>query len=162
MSQPITIEKEILVNQSSESVFQKKESKNQTSIRSTPAIEPFFIRKMPLWKRTLDIMGAILGLILFSPLMLFISLLIKMVSRGPILFKQKRIGFGGELFEFLKFRTMKVDADTNKHRKYVEQLINGGSSKDKSEMIMTKLDDSNTDIIPFGKTLRITYLNFRG
>jgi len=138
---------------------QKAAIQKQISIKSIPAIKPFFIRKMPFWKRTLDIMGAIIGLILFFPLMLFISLLIKIISPGPVFFKQQRVGFGGELFEFLKFRTMKVDTDTTKHRKYLEHLINGGSGIDKSEMIMTKLDDSNPDIIPFGRILRTTYLD---
>lgn len=137
----------------------KKESNNQASIRSIPILEPFFVPKIPPWKRTLDIIGSILGLILFSPLMLLISLLIKIVSPGPILFKQERVGFGGESFHFLKFRTMKVNADTTKHQQYYAQLINGVSNEVKSEMVMTKLDDSNTEIIPFGKILRITYLD---
>ena len=137
----------------------KKESNNQASIRSIPILEPFYVHKIPLWKRILDIIGAILGLILFFPLMLLISLLIKIVSPGNILFKQERAGFGGESFQFLKFRTMKVNTDTTKHQQYYAQLINGVSNEVKSEMIMTKLDDSNTEIIPFGKILRITYLD---
>jgi len=131
----------------------------QAAIRSIDILVPFFVSKTPLWKRTMDIIGAILGLILFAPLMLFISLLIKMVSQGPILFKQERVGFGGELFQFLKFRTMKVNADTTKHQQYYADLIKCSSSKDNSEKCMTKLDDSNTDIIPFGKILRNTCLD---
>jgi len=159
MAQPATTEKEIQVNRVSELVFPKKENHNQASIRSTPILEPFYVHKIPLWKRILDIIGAILGLILFSPSMLLISLLIKIVSPGPIMFKQERVGFGGKSFQFMKFRTMKVNADTTKHQKYYTQLINGNLNRVKSETVMTKLDDSNTDIIPFGRILRITYLD---
>ena len=154
MAQPATTEKEIQVNRVSELVFPKKENHNQASIRSIQILEPFFVRKIPPWKRSMDIIGAIFGLIFFSPLMLLISLLIKIVSPGPILFKQERVGFGGKSFQFLKFRTMKVNADTTKHQQYYTQLINGSPSKVKSEKVMTKLDDSNTDIIPFAEILR--------
>jgi len=132
---------------------------SQAAIRSIDILKPFFVSKIPLWKRTMDIIGAILGLILFAPLMLLISLLIKMVSPGPILFKQERVGFGGELFQFLKFRTMKVNADTTKHQQYYEDLIKCSSSKDNLEKCMAKLDNSNTDIIPLGKILRNTCLD---
>ena len=132
---------------------------NKAVIRSIPVLEPFFVHKTPLWKRGMDIMGAILGLILFSPLMLLISLLIKIVSPGPILFKQERVGFGGKSFPFMKFRTMKVNADTTKHQKYYTQLINGSLNRVESEKVMTKLDDSNGDIILFGRILRVTALD---
>jgi len=64
-----------------------------------------------LFKRFADIVFSFLILILTSPLMLFIGILIKLTSRGPILYKQQRIGFDGHTFEMLKFRTMKVDAE---------------------------------------------------
>ena len=159
MSQTATNKKQTRGNSLLKSVSSKKESKNQKSIRSIPIFEPFFVRKIPPWKRTMDIIGAILGLILFFPLMLLISLLIKIVSPGPILFRQERVGFGGKSFQFLKFRTMKVSADKTKHQQYYAQLINGSLNRVKSEKVMIKLDDSNTDIIPFGKILRITYLD---
>ena len=159
MAQPATTEKEIQVNRVSELVFPKKENHNQASITSIPVLEPFYVHKIPRWKRMLDIIGAILGLILFSPLMLLISLLIKIVSPGPILFKQERVGFVGKSFQFMKFRTMKVNADTTKHKEYYTQLINGSLNGVKSEKVMTKLDDSNTDIIQFGRILRITYFD---
>ena len=107
----------------------------------------------------MDIVGAILGLIFFSPLMLLISLLIKILSPGPVLFKQERMGFGGKSFQFLKFRTMKLNADETKHQQYLAQLINGDSTKVKSEKIMTKLDVSNDEILPFGRILRNTGLD---
>jgi lipopolysaccharide/colanic/teichoic acid biosynthesis glycosyltransferase len=111
---------------------------------------------MPVWKRILDIFGALFGLILFSPVFLLISLLIKIVSPGPIFFIQERIGYGGRRFKFLKFRTMVVGADSSVHRNYYGSLIkeeeNGGKP-------MTKLDDSDPKIIPFGNIIRHTYMD---
>ncbi|MBQ0141623.1 MAG: sugar transferase [Prevotellaceae bacterium] len=62
-------------------------------------------------KRILDIMGAFVGLILFSPLFLIIYLQIKMQGDGPAIFSQERIGKGGKSFLIYKFRTMVVDAE---------------------------------------------------
>ena len=68
--------------------------------------ETLFARPMPPWKRGLDLLGATVGLILFSPLMLGISIAIKLTSPGPVIFKQMRAGLGGKPFVFYKFRTM--------------------------------------------------------
>jgi lipopolysaccharide/colanic/teichoic acid biosynthesis glycosyltransferase len=120
-------------------------------------IKPLLTRRMPIWKRIMDITGALLALIMFLPLFLAISLLIKVASPGPILFKQDRIGYGGRRFSFLKFRTMKPDADPSTHQEYLAELINNGKAKDDAPMI--KLDDHNPQIIPFGKFIRKTYLD---
>ncbi len=58
-------------------------------------------------KRTLDLVGAVLGVIVFSPLMLAIGLLIRLESPGPVLFKQQRVSLGGDVFWIWKFRTMR-------------------------------------------------------
>jgi exopolysaccharide biosynthesis polyprenyl glycosylphosphotransferase len=71
-----------------------------------------FIRRTYLaLKRALDICAGILGLVLLSPLFLLTAVLIKLTSRGPILFTQTRVGKDGELFNIYKFRTMNVDAE---------------------------------------------------
>ena len=62
-------------------------------------------------KRAVDFVGAIVGLMLLSPAMLAIGLLIRLDSPGPVLFRQLRRGYRGELFWVLKFRTMTVDAE---------------------------------------------------
>jgi len=62
-------------------------------------------------KRSLDLAGSIIGTILISPFLLFIALVIKLTSKGPVLFKQKRLGKKGEEFKVLKFRTMVVNAE---------------------------------------------------
>ena len=65
----------------------------------------------PWWKRTIDILGAGVGLIVLSPILLLAAVAIKVSSPGPILFKQRREGLGGRQFDILKFRTMIVDAE---------------------------------------------------
>jgi len=62
-------------------------------------------------KRTLDVGGAVAGLILLSPVLAVSALAVKLTSRGPVLFRQRRVGLGGETFEMLKLRTMVRDAE---------------------------------------------------
>ena len=61
-------------------------------------------------KRAVDLTGALVGLMLFSPVMLAIALLIRLDSPGPALFRQERRGQGGRPFRMLKFESMVVDA----------------------------------------------------
>lgn len=61
--------------------------------------------------RLLDIIFAMFGVIILSPFFILLSLWVKLDSKGPVLYKQKRIGRGGEEFSLLKFRSMHVDAD---------------------------------------------------
>ena len=62
-----------------------------------------------LFKRVIDVVLALLGLVILSPLFLIVIIAIKLSSKGPILFKQKRVGKDKELFNIYKFRTMKID-----------------------------------------------------
>ena len=68
-------------------------------------IRPFY----PKIKRFLDFLISIIGIVILSPLFLVIILLIKLDSRGPVLFKQRRIGVNKRAFNILKFRTMRID-----------------------------------------------------
>jgi len=89
----------------------------------------------PVWKRLIDIVGSVFCLILFSPVFLAIAAFLKVVSPGPALFKQERIGYLGRPFTMWKFRTMHVNADSSVHRDYLKSLING-------DEVMTKLDNN--------------------
>jgi len=71
----------------------------------------FFTHDIPLWKRTMDIVGAIVAILLHAPIMIVVALAIKLESKGPVLFKQKRAGLGGKPFSCYKFRSMHVGAD---------------------------------------------------
>ncbi|MHC4456686.1 MAG: sugar transferase [Planctomycetota bacterium] len=123
------------------------------------ALKPFFLRPLPTWKRAMDIVGALLGLIVLSPLMLFAVIIIKIVSPGPAFFRQQRVGYMGKTFAMWKFRTMKVGTDTSVHQQYLAKLISAAAHNDEnSTRPMTKLD-SDLQIIPFGKILRQTYID---
>lgn len=76
-------------------------------------------------KRSLDVFGATLLILLLSPLMLFVALLVAATSTGPIIFKQMRLGTGGKPFAFYKFRSMVVTMDDSIHRQFVADLIKG-------------------------------------
>lgn len=76
-------------------------------------------------KRMQDIVGAIALLAALSPLMLVTALAVKLTSPGPIVFRQIRIGRGGNPFTFYKFRSMRTDGDDQVHRDYVAKLIAG-------------------------------------
>ncbi len=77
----------------------------------------------------MDVVGALVGIILFSPFMLITAIAVKMTSQGPIIFKQYRFGKEGIRFPFYKFRSMYWDTDDNIHREYVTNLINGEIEK---------------------------------
>ena len=70
---------------------------------------------MPEWqqniKRLIDVAAAVFGLILLSPLLLYVALRVKLSSKGPILFKQQRIGYKGKPFIMYKFRSMCIEAE---------------------------------------------------
>lgn len=128
-------------------------------IKAVKDISPLIVRKIPVWKRIFDITLASIALILCFPLFLIIGLLIKTVSSGPVFFKQERIGYGGKRFDFLKFRTMKVNADTCAHQCYLSDLINESCSAEEAGRPMAKLDHSDSQIIPFGNFLRNSCLD---
>jgi lipopolysaccharide/colanic/teichoic acid biosynthesis glycosyltransferase len=80
-------------------------------------------------KRLMDIAGSMLMLLFFAPVFLLITLAIKVSSKGPVLFKQRRVGQYGKSFTFLKFRSMYVDNDSSAHLEYVTRLIAGEAQR---------------------------------
>jgi len=83
-------------------------------------------KRLPLLtKRLMDIVGSTLALIFLTPLFLVLAIIIKMSSKGPILFRQQRVGQFGGRFEFLKFRSMVVSTDEGIHKEYVQNFIAG-------------------------------------
>ena len=100
---------------------------------SNPTLYPDLARRdngkkfFCLIKRIMDIIGSTLALVLFAPLLLLIAIAIKLTSKGPVFFRQKRVGQYGEQFVFLKFRSMQVNNDASVHKAYVKQLIAGSA-----------------------------------
>jgi hypothetical protein len=80
-------------------------------------------------KRAMDIIGSLFALILAAPAFAAVAIAIKMTSKGPIFFRQRRIGQQGKPFVFLKFRSMKVGNDATAHKEYVKRLISGTAER---------------------------------
>lgn len=81
------------------------------------------------WKRAVDIFGSLVGIILTLPVMAVVALAIKATSKGPVLFKQTRVGYLGRTFTVLKFRTMKTDGAVDIHKAHQSKFINGEIGK---------------------------------
>ncbi|MBN2515078.1 MAG: sugar transferase [Deltaproteobacteria bacterium] len=145
------------------------ECENHNIYEANPLFYPDLLEKtihkvLSLYvKRVIDIVGSIAGLLVFSPLFLIIPALIKVTSRGPVFFRQERLGRFGEKFVFLKFRTMHVNNDDGIHRQYIRNLIDAeNNSCDDS---VKPGDDgsfkirNDPRITPVGKFLRKTSLD---
>jgi len=115
-------------------------------------------RRFPLaMKRVMDIVGSVCALILFSPFYLLIALAIKLNSKGPVLFRQERVGQKGTLFPCLKFRTMREDSDSKIHEEYVSRLIRGEAAEQKADSTFKITNDPRVTAV--GRFLRRTSLD---
>ncbi len=134
---------------------------------SNPALYPDLIspgnrkKSLLIVKRAIDITVGALALVLCSPLFLAIALAIKMSSKGPVLFRQQRVGQYGQCFTFLKFRSMYVNNDHLVHQKFVTELISSDEKREPSsnnggDVFKIKNDKRITRV---GKFLRRTSLD---
>jgi lipopolysaccharide/colanic/teichoic acid biosynthesis glycosyltransferase len=105
----------------------------------------------------MDICGSLLAIIVFLPAFAVIAILVKLTSRGPVLFCQKRLGEYGKEFCFYKFRTMYVNNDSRIHREYVAKLIAGGGNAGQGKGVYKLVNDPR--ITPLGRFLRKTSLD---
>jgi len=125
---------------------------------STAALEP--TRSEPVaeraLRRALDLAVAALVLVLAAPILLLIAALVRLDSRGPAIFRQRRIGLNQQQFTVHKFRTMRAEADPTPHRDYIAQLVNGdgGRRSDGSQSLFKLTADDRVTRI--GKLLRKT------
>lgn len=111
------------------------------------------VHNSPFWKRTMDVVFILLALPVLAPLMVAIAVYIKLVSRGPVFFKQKRVGYLGGTFICYKFRSMTANADVSNHREHTTDLIR------RSDIPMRKLDKTDARVIPGGAWLRASGLD---
>jgi lipopolysaccharide/colanic/teichoic acid biosynthesis glycosyltransferase len=114
-------------------------------------------------KRGLDIAGSISGLVILSPVFLTIVLGIKLTSKGPVLFKQDRLGQWGKTFTSLKFRSIYVNNDESSHKEYETKFIAQGNGtlppegRKRGEVVYKMTRDRR--ITPLGNILRKTSLD---
>jgi len=128
-------------------------SSSTKNLYASGELRALMARHVPVWKSALDLTCILLLLPIWLPLMLFLILLTRIASPGPVFYRQKRVGFGGRHFFIWKFRTMKVSAETQIHERYFEELM-------RSDCPMTKLDAyGDQRLAPFGRILRASGLD---
>ena len=98
--------------------------------------------KIPVWKRLFDIFFSGLAIIIFSPIFILTAIAIKLESKGPVLFKSKRVGTNYTIFDFLKFRSMYIDAE--ERLKDLSKTNNQYADKEEED------DEHKTIIAPLG------------
>jgi exopolysaccharide biosynthesis polyprenyl glycosylphosphotransferase len=112
-------------------------------------------------KRILDIIGSLIALAIFAPVFLGVALAVKFTSKGPILFRQQRVGQYGKTFTFLKFRSMQSKNDQAVHREYIKNFIAGATepaSETGPRPTVFKIKD-DPRLTPIGAFLRRTSLD---
>jgi lipopolysaccharide/colanic/teichoic acid biosynthesis glycosyltransferase len=109
-------------------------------------------------KRALDVAGSAALLGALSPVLLAVSGLIKLTSKGPVLFRQTRVGHDGRPFTMLKFRTMQANCDPKIHQQYVAQFIQAGTSGEPGASRVFKIVD-DPRVTRFGHFLRRSSLD---
>jgi lipopolysaccharide/colanic/teichoic acid biosynthesis glycosyltransferase len=133
---------------------------------SNPALYPDLAnhsrgrRPLLVAKRIIDVMGSLVMLLLCAPAFMMIALAVKATSRGPIFFRQRRVGQHGRCFTFLKFRSMYVNNDSTVHKEFVTRLIaskNMSGASDNSRGVYKITNDKR--VTPIGKFLRRTSLD---
>jgi lipopolysaccharide/colanic/teichoic acid biosynthesis glycosyltransferase len=116
-------------------VFPEERDHETPQRPSNPVLYPDLVRRdnartaFRLVKRMMDIVGSVVALIVCAPLFLAIAAAIKCTSKGPVFFRQIRVGQYGVPFVFLKFRSMYADNDPNVHKQYIRQLIAGHAER---------------------------------
>ena len=112
-------------------------------------------------KRAIDVLGSLVALVLCLPVFLVIALAIRLTSRGPVFFRQVRLGQYGQRFTFLKFRSMYVNNDHKIHQEYVQQFILGAKGAEQTTKGQQKIFKLTSDprITRVGRFLRNTSLD---
>jgi lipopolysaccharide/colanic/teichoic acid biosynthesis glycosyltransferase len=110
--------------------------------------------KQPKWKRIEDVVMSLIFIVSLSWVFALIVVWIKLVSPGPVIFKQKRIGLNGREFTFYKFRTMTWEGSSTPayHKQHESHMVSCIHDRSKP---MLKLDSKDNRIIPGGRFLRI-------
>ncbi len=118
-------------------------------------------RASRLVKRAIDIAGSLVALVLLSPLLAVIAVAIKLTSKGPVLFRQGRVGQHGVIFQFLKFRSMRTDSDPRVHREFVNEFIRASSNSSPSGQAPARVYKITDDprVTRVGAILRRTSLD---
>lgn len=117
-------------------------------------------KSLLIMKRAIDIAGSGALILLCLPLFIAIAIAVKLTSKGPILFRQDRVGQFGQVFTFIKFRSMQANNDHSVHREFVTKLINQEDEESQrgSGNAVYKITNDKR-VTPIGKFLRRTSLD---
>jgi lipopolysaccharide/colanic/teichoic acid biosynthesis glycosyltransferase len=110
-------------------------------------------------KRCIDIAGSLVGIILLSPVLVFTAIAVKLSSKGPVFFTQKRVGQGGRLFTFIKFRSMRVSQDCSAHKEFIKQFIQNSVKASSAGGTTVYKMKNDPRVTPLGKFLRKTSID---
>jgi lipopolysaccharide/colanic/teichoic acid biosynthesis glycosyltransferase len=105
------------------------------------------------YKRAFDFTLALLAILTLSPVFILVALIIKLESRGPIIYKSKRAGSGYKIFNFYKFRSMRQDADA-----MLKELVNQNQYAGSNDAVFYKFKD-DPRVTPFGRFIRKTSID---
>jgi lipopolysaccharide/colanic/teichoic acid biosynthesis glycosyltransferase len=111
-------------------------------------------------KRLIDVLGSALALLVLAPVFALLALIIKLTSKGPVFFRQQRLGQFQQPFVFLKFRSMRVSTSHDIHREYVRNYIAGRAESAKTDQrrVVYKITD-DPRVTPIGRFMRRTSLD---
>ena len=139
---------------------------NREATQGNPTLYPDLVHRSNnqsfarVVKRLIDIIGSACALLVFSPAFLFIAGLVRVSSKGPILYKQQRLGRFGKPFTFLKFRSMYADNNPKIHQEFIRRVITGehdGRSEGEEGKFYKMTNDPRVTTI--GRILRRTSLD---
>jgi lipopolysaccharide/colanic/teichoic acid biosynthesis glycosyltransferase len=144
-------------------IWDKNQSGWQADSKLYPELSPTASRQqVPLLiKRMMDVAGGAALLLVLSPLLAAIAAMIKLTSKGPVIFEQERLGRFGARFKCLKFRTMYTDNDPKIHQEYIQQFISGkeesGNGNGSQQPVYKIVNDPRVTTV--GRFLRKTSLD---
>jgi lipopolysaccharide/colanic/teichoic acid biosynthesis glycosyltransferase len=123
---------------------------HQPPLKRTPGTET---TELPRWKRAIDITFSLAAMPMLAFCTLLTATVMALVSPGPVLFRQERVGYRGRRFKCYKFRTMHAGADSTIHREHCDQLISSNAP-------MVKMDArEDSRLIPGGRLIRASGLD---
>jgi lipopolysaccharide/colanic/teichoic acid biosynthesis glycosyltransferase len=137
----------------------------RSSVPEVHSVEPLISRLRPQnrtapydrFKRAMDLAASLALLTLLSPLFVLVAAVVKLTSRGPVFFRQERIGQHARPFGMLKFRTMRANNDPAVHQQYVTEFISGAGTQAAKPGVFKIAND--TRITPVGRLLRRTSID---
>lgn len=111
-------------------------------VREVDVFTPINVRNKKsylFFKRLIDIVGSSVGILLFFPVLIILTIAIKLEDGGPVFFKQKRVGHNGKIFEIYKFRSMTTDAEKIKATLMDQNEVEGAMFKMKNDPRVTRV-----------------------